>query len=166
MTNIFPASLTILLILALLPAAHGGAQQGKDGPDIYASYYSREDNYGKEAEGSGNSHYIKFYPENRIVRLYIPFPYSKSLKPDVINAVFDTAVKKTAKSAYIRDKFGLLDKPAVAHLDMVRRIDGEVMYDCGNATPCKVIFAGDSMTVIRPGVVMNREIFYERIDSH
>ena len=115
------------------------------------------------AESSGHSHYIKFYPEKRIIRLYIPFPYSKTLKADVIDAVFNAAAKKTNKSAFIKDKFGLLDKRVVAHLDFVRHVKNETMYDCGKSAPCRVIFNDDSMTIIKPGIVMEHEILYTRV---
>ena len=131
--------------------------------DIYAGYYSQEGNYGELGETSGHSHYVKFYPKNRILRLYIPFPYSKTVKPVAISTAFNTAAKKTSGSAYIRDKFGVMDVDIIAHLDTFRWVDGQVMYDCSNAAPCKIKFDDDSMTIIKPGVVLEHEILYELI---
>ncbi|RLA38726.1 MAG: hypothetical protein DRR06_20290, partial [Gammaproteobacteria bacterium] len=108
--------------------------------DIYSGYYSQEGNYGELGETSGHSHFIKFYPETRILRLYIPFPYSKTVKPAAINTAFDAAAKQASGSAYIRDKFGVMEKPIVAHLDTFRWVDGQAMYDCSNAAPCKINF--------------------------
>lgn len=134
-------------------------------PHIYSDYYSREGNDGKMAQASGNNHYIKFYPENRIIRLYIPFPYSKTVKPESINLAFDAAAKKTAGSAYIRDKFGIMDEPIVAHLDFFRWVDEQVMYDCGKSKPCRVLFGDGFMTVIKPGIVLEHKIRYERVSD-
>lgn len=84
--------LIVPLILTLSFPGICWSQQGEDKVDIYAGFYSRAENYQEMAEESGHSHYIKFYPENRIARLYIPFPYSKTQKADVINAMFDVAI--------------------------------------------------------------------------
>lgn len=130
---------------------------------IYSGYYSREGNDEKMAQTSGNNHYVKFYPENRIIRLYIPFPYSKTVKPAAINAAFNAAVKQSSGSAYIRDKFGVMEEPIVAHLDFFRWVDEQVMYDCGKPTPCKVDFATGFMTVIKPGIVLEHKIRYDLV---
>ena len=98
-----------------------------------------------------------------MVRMFIPFPYSKTVKPNAINTAFDAAVKRTSGSAYIRDKFNVLEKPAVVHLDTFRWIDGQVMYDCSNAAPCKINFNEKSMTIIKPGVVLEHEILYDLV---
>ncbi|HEY5734379.1 MAG TPA: hypothetical protein VIU36_06415 [Gammaproteobacteria bacterium] len=164
MKKVCSFSLMIFLISCALLTGSSWAQQEKIAtPDIYSGFYSREENYGKVARESGNSHYVKFYPENRIIRLYIPFPYSKSLKAEAINAAFDTIVKTTTGSAYIRDKFGVMEQQSVAHTDTFRWIDGQAMYDCGKARPCKIEFEPDSMTVIEPGVVMEHRVSYERV---
>lgn len=155
--------MTILLSCALLADSSLAQQEKTAAPDIYSGFYSREGNYGKVARESGNSHYVKFYPESRIIRLYVPFPYSKSLQAETINAAFDAIVKTTSGSAYIRDKFGVMEQQVVAHTDSFRWIDGQAMYDCGKARPCKIEFEPDSMTVIEPGVVMEHRVSYERV---
>ncbi len=132
---------------------------------VYSGYFSRQGNNGKMAEISGYSHYVKFYPNNRIIRLFIPYPYSKGITPDVIREVFSTVNRETTGSAYIRDTFGLLDKPVVAHLDVVRRVDGQIMFDCGDATPCTIEFPDDSMQVIKRGVVKDHVMDYVHIKN-
>ena len=62
----------LLIGLLTLGMAYAGSVQND--AEIYSGYYSREQNYGELARASGKSHYIRFYPENRIVRLLIPFP--------------------------------------------------------------------------------------------
>ncbi|MDH5368382.1 MAG: hypothetical protein OEW99_00035 [Gammaproteobacteria bacterium] len=127
---------------------------------IYSGFYSREGNNDKMAQTTGNNTYVKFYPKNRIIRLYIPYPYAKTVTAEAINKAFDSAVKKSSGSAYIRDKFGAMDKPVVAHLDSFRWVDNQVMYDCGKSSPCKVIFDEKSMTVFKPGMVVEHKINY------
>lgn len=132
---------------------------------IYSGYFSREGNDGKMAQTSGNNHYIKFYPEKRIIRLYIPFPYSKTVKPAAINRAFNTAATMSTGSAYIRGKFGVMDELIVAHLDFYHLVDKQVMYDCGKAKPCRVVFDDSFMTVIKPGIVLEHKIRYEHVNT-
>ena len=134
-----------------------------DSDKIYAGYYSREGNNGQVAQTTGNNTYIKFYPKNRIIRLYIPFPYAEKVKPAAIKKAFDNAAKKSSGIAYIRDKFGVMEKPVVANLDTFRWVDKQVMYDCGKSEPCKVSFDDKSMTVLKPGMVVPHKIQYQRI---
>ena len=56
-----------------------------------------------------------------------------------------------------------MEQQSVAHTDTFRWIDGQAMYDCGKARPCKIEFEPDSMTVIEPGVVMEHRVSYERV---
>jgi len=99
------------------------------------------------AEMSGKSHYIKFYPGDRVARLYIPYPYSKQLSTEMISKVFKVASGKTTGSAYIRDTFGLLDKAVVAHLDDFRRVvDGLIQ-------------------VIKKGIVKDHIIKYNYVED-
>lgn len=132
---------------------------------IYSGYYSREGNNGKMAQTSGNNQYLKFYPENRIIRLYIPFPYAESVKPEAIKHAFNAAAKESAGSAYIRDKFTVMAEPVVAHLDFFRWVDGQVMYDCGKPRPCKVVLDDGFLTVVKPGIVLEHKIRYDLISD-
>jgi len=117
-------------ISVILISGIGWAQETDSGqPDIYTGFYSQEGNYGELGETSGHSHYVKFYPPNRMVRMFIPFPYSKMVRPDAISTAFNMAVKRTSGSAYIRDKFSVFEKPAVVHLDSFRWVDDQVMFD-------------------------------------
>jgi hypothetical protein len=161
-----PKSILLLpLIIGLFdPGTSYAVNSSVEARHIYTGYYSREGNDGKMALTSGNNHYIRFYPENRIIRLYIPYPYSKKVKPGAIKLAFDAAAKKSTGSAYIRDKFGVMDEPIVAHLDFFRWVDGHIMYDCGKPKPCKVLFNGGFMTVIKSGIVLEHKIRYEHVN--
>lgn len=131
---------------------------------IFQGYYSREGNNAKMAETTGNNTYVKFYPDNRVIRLYIPYPYAKSVKPEAIKKVFDNAAKKSSGSAYIREKFGAMENDVMAHLDTFRWVDNQVMFDCGKSEPCKVTFAENSMVVLKPGMVVAHKINYSLVN--
>ena len=77
---------------------------------VYNGFFSREENDGKMAQMSGKSHYMKFYPPNRVIRLFIPYPYSTTVKAEEISAVFAEVSKKTIGDAFIRGKFGVMDR--------------------------------------------------------
>lgn len=157
--------LTVLLLLwSMSVNGPASAQQPPDHEtDIYTGYYSREGNFGEMAKSSGNSHFIKFYPDKRFVRLYIPYPYSEEVSSVAINAAFAAAFKRTTGSAYIRDKFDVMEQPVVAHIDSYRVVEGTVMYDCGKARPCRIEFDDGSMNEVKPGVVMEHNIPYTHV---
>lgn len=134
-----------------------------DAEKIYTGFYSREGNNAKHAETNGFNIYVKFYPDNRIIRLNIPYPYAKTVKPEAIHKAFENAVKKSSGIAYIRDKFDVMEVKVTAILDTFRWIDEQVMYDCGKNEPCKVNFDDKSMTVLKPGMVVAHKINYKRI---
>ena len=157
-------ALIVTLVTGVLISGSSWAEEVVNSQkDIYTGFFSQEKNYGELGKTSGHSHYVKFYPENRILRLYIPFPYSKTVNPAAINAAFNAAASKTSGSAYIKDTFGVMEEKVIAHLDTFRWIDGQVMYDCSLAAHCKINFSDDSMTLIKPGVVLEHEILYEWI---
>ncbi|MDH5573218.1 MAG: hypothetical protein OEY89_15765 [Gammaproteobacteria bacterium] len=157
--------ISLMFVIAISVLNPGMANSGQEEKDIvvYSGYYVREGNEGKTAELSGKSHYVKFYPGNKVVRLYIPYPYSMSLSPDVIRKVFSTASKKSSNSAFIRDKFDLLEQPIVAHIDTFRRVNGEIQYDCGNSAPCKIIFMDNSISTIQKAIVGEHIIKFDYV---
>jgi hypothetical protein len=157
-------SLILILILSVFGLRVSYADKPlANTPKIDLGFYSREGNNEKMAKTSGNNQYIRFYPEKRIIRLYIPYPYSKTVKQETINAAFNAAAKVSTGSAYIRDKFGVMDVDIVAHLDFFHWVDGQVMYDCSKPKPCKVIFGDSAMTVIKPGIVLEHKIRYKLV---
>lgn len=155
-------STAILLITTLAPGL-AYSEPGNIDADAYSGYYSREQNDGELARASRNSHYIRFFPENRIVRLIIPFPYSTTLSADTIRRVFDIAINKTTGSAYISDTFGLLDERIVAHLDSVRLIEGTYFFDCGVTVPCRIEFTGKGMNIVQKGIVKDHVTAYDLV---
>ena len=160
----FTTAFSLLAILvSILFSGFACAAQEQEDIVVYSGYFSRQENDGKMAEMSGKSHYIKFYPGDRVVRLYIPYPYSKQLSTKIISKVFKEANSKTSGSAYIRDTFGLLEKPIVAHLDDFRRVDGQIQFDCGSSNPCTIEFLDGFIQVIKKGIVKDHIIKYNYV---
>ncbi len=162
-TRAFPLLLVIIVTTLFSGLAFSG--QEKEDVVVYEGYFSRQGNNGKMAEMSGFSHYVKFYPNNRVIRLYISYPYSKQVSPEVISKVFKKVSGQTTGNAYIRDTFGLLDKPIVAHLDVFRRIDGEIKFDCGASAPCTIEFLDGLIQVVKKGIVKDHIIKYEHVNE-
>lgn len=131
--------------------------------DIAAGYYAREQNDGELASASGSSQFIRFYGQDRIAELYIPFPYANSVAPATIRQVFDRAAGKTPGIAYLSDTFGLLDEKATVHLDRIRLIDGGYFFDCGASLPCRIEFTDEGMNIIRRGLVSDRTTHYNLV---
>jgi len=161
-TTAFPL---LAILVSLLFSGLACAAQEEEDIVIYSGYFSRQENDGKMAEMSGKSHYIKFYPGDRVARLYIPYPYSKQLSTEMISKVFKVASGKTTGSAYIRDTFGLLDKAVVAHLDDFRRVDGQIQFDCGSSNPCTIEFLDGLIQVIKKGIVKDHIIKYNYVED-
>ena len=149
-------SVISIIILAIGLVYSGSGRAGSD-------YYSREQNDGDMARASNRSHYIRFYPGNRVVRLIIPFPYSTGLSPNTIRQVFSKAINKTSGSAYISDTFGILEPQLVAQIDSVRVIEGNYYYDCGVALPCKIEFVDKGMNVVQKGIVKDHITAYQLV---
>jgi len=164
--NVSSLLLVLFLLLAVFSSRVSFAEKSPlKEQNILSGYYTREGNDGKMAKASGHNEYVKFYPGKRIIRLYVPYPYSKTVKSDVINRAFSMAIKETSGSAYIKSKFGVMDKPVIAYLDFYHWVNDQVMYDCGKPMPCKVTFDDKSMTVLKPGIVLGHKIHYGRVND-
>ena len=128
-----------------------------------SGYYSRHEQPGGMAESSGQSEFIRFYEPDRIIHLYMPFPYSNSLEPNQLRQLFSAANAKTSGSAYLRGDFDILSEDIVAHVDKVKIVDAQAMIDCSNSAPCRIKFSTNGMEIIKPGVVLEHITEYELI---
>lgn len=155
--------LVSLLVLGLVLPPVTGASENKEDPVIYDGYFSREENDGKMARLTGKSHYVKFYPGNRVIRLYIPHPYSLTIKPDLMLKVFEKVNSTTTGIAYFQSTFDLLDEKIIAYTDSLKRPGGELMFDCGSSAPCRIFFEDNIMKVIKKGVINDNLIHYEHV---
>jgi len=131
---------------------------------FYSGFFSREENDGKMARLSGKSHYMKFYPPDRIVRLFIPYPYSTTVKPEAIASVFNTVSKKSVGDAYIRGKFDVMDQAVIANLGSVKTGQGIVLFDCDSSAPCRIEFTEKNLRVIKKGILADHIIVYDHVN--
>ena len=155
---------TFLSVVLIMFSVALYAQEDED-VLVYSGYFSREQNDGEMARITGKSHYVKFFEGNRFIRLYIPYPFSKTVKPDDISKIFQIVNKRTTASAYIKEDFGILSENIIAHIDVIRRVNGDVMYDCGVISPCKIVFAKDSFKVLQKGIFKDHVTNYEYVNK-
>jgi len=146
-----------VLCAILFATAPASGEQAGASPLVVGGYFAPVDDGG---EPSGTSQFIRFFAPDRIVRLYVPHPHDRDVDARVIGRAFENINAATAASAYLRGDFDALPFDATAHVDRVRIMDGSVRFDCGRAAPCTVVFGDDSMTIVSPGIVGNREFPY------
>ena len=111
---------------------------------------------------------MKFYPPNRIIRLFIPYPYSTTVKPEAIASVFNTISKKSVGDAFIRGKFAVMDQDVIANLGTVKTGQGIVLFDCDSSSPCRIEFTEKDLKVIKKGILADHIIVYDhvKVDTH
>ena len=146
----------VLCAILFVTAPASGDEAGAS-PLVVGGYFAPVDDGG---EPSGTSRFIRFFAPDRIVRLYVPHPFDREVDVGVIGRAFENIHATTAASAYLRGDFGVLPFDATAHVDRVRIMDGSVLFDCGRAAPCIVVFGEESMTIVSPGIVGSREFPY------
>ncbi|MBT7411195.1 MAG: hypothetical protein HN826_15960 [Methylococcales bacterium] len=134
-------------------------------PIVYSGFFSREENDGKMARLSGKSHYMKFFKPYRVIRLFIPYPYSTTLKPEVINEVFHKVGQMTVGDSFIRGKFGVLEQDAIVNIGKVKSIDDFTMFDCDASAPCRIQFMEKGLKIIKKGILADHIIMYNYIDK-
>jgi len=157
--------LFLVICLSTILSVFAGTLYAQDKEDVvvYSGYYTREQNDGEMARITGKSHYVKFFEGNRIIRLYVPYPFSGPIKPEDLHKIFQLAHKRSAVSAYIKDDFGILDEKIIAHIDVIHRVNGEIMYDCGVMSPCKIVFGKNSFKVLQKGIAKDHVTLYDYV---
>ncbi len=150
-----------ILLLPLLPQGVAAAR-----PDIHSGYYSRDGNDQLAAKTTGHSIYIKFYPDQWVIMLYVPYPYSLSVKPAALHQVFRNVKRKARSKSYIRGSFGVLEEKATAHIETYKMLDGDTaLFECDGLAPCRARFSGDTMELIKAGMINNHIIGFTRVDD-
>ncbi len=160
--------LTHILIISVtsLWMNHSGAGELSESTAkvAFSGHFSMQDNNGEKARMRGTNQYLKFYPNQRYIRLFIPLPYAASLTPEIIARVFLHADKTSTSSAFLRDRFKLLEEPAVAHLDRYLQVDGSIAFHCDSSVPCTTHFTEELLEVKKRGIVGEHIIKYDRVD--
>ncbi|MCP4076929.1 MAG: hypothetical protein GY744_12190 [Gammaproteobacteria bacterium] len=166
--NFLAIFITIALTLSVSGISHAIEEQKlvqSEGTVLfYSGFFSREENDGKMAQLSGKSHYMKFYPPNRIIRLFIPYPYSTKVKPEAIASVFNIVSKKSMGDAFIRGKFDVMDQSVIANLGTVKTGEDIVLFDCDSSSPCRIEFTEKDLKVIKKGILADHIIVYDHVN--
>lgn len=151
---------TLALLLLLPPLAFSDQEMEKK---IQTGYFSREGNDGAAARTTQTSIYIKFYPDSWVALLYVPYPYSTTLQAGILSGVFEEIWRQAKSNSFIRSKFGLLDEPAIVHLETWRMEGDTFLFDCGGRMPCVVEFSDQSMNMIKKGIIGEHIIKFNRV---
>ena len=154
-----PVFTAFILLTAWLPTGQAAEQV-----DIYSGYYSRDGNDDRPAKLAGNSIYIKFYQDKRVILLYVPYPYSLTVKPGTLHSTFKEAALQGTGKAYIRSKFSALAEPAVAHIESYEMLEQDfARFECDGTAPCRVNFHGDRMEMRKAGMLNDHIIQFYRV---
>ena len=160
-----PLLLASMLLLAAAPAIvfSSGAQPARES---LSGYYAREGNGGSPAQAAGNNIYIRFFPEQWMAMLFLPYPYAEQVDSATITAVFDAARAQTGSSAYLRGSFDLLEQKATLHIERYGYLEDRVLFECGSLAPCTIKLGEGYLELIKPGVINEHIIRYRHIAAN
>ncbi len=164
MKSLFKQLRVCLLTLALLPTL-GYAAEAIEEADIFNGYYSRVGNDGKPAEATGYSLSMKFYPDQWVILLYIPYPYSNSVSTEVVHKVFAEVKQTVTESAYVKSDFGLLEQAATVSIEPYGIENDRALFDCGGSGTCATIFFKDALHIVKTGIINDHIIKYNRVPN-
>lgn len=158
------ASLLVFLLLGVALQPSMANDEVAVDVDIYSGYYSRDRTDGKASEIAGSSQYIKFYPNQWVVMIYIPYEYSQTLGAEQILAALNDIKSKAKVQTYFKAKFGSLTEISVAHVEIYRVMGkNQLEFECDGTAPCRVKFSGDIMEVRKAGMLSDHIVDYNRI---
>ena len=128
--------------------------------DTFNGYFSRIGNDGTPASTTGKSLYIKYYPDEWVILLYIPFPYSKTVAEQTVHQAF-AEVRATVKSnAFVKGKFGGLEEAAIADVEPYRMENGRALFACGNGGTCATEVVEGNIQIVKQGILGEHIIKY------
>jgi len=153
----------LLLLIALLPCKEAFSTDAATTRESLTGYYSRDGNNSSPAEASGNNIYIRFFPEQWLAMMFLPYPYAEQVKPDTIHEVFDTARATARSSAYLRGTFGLLDEKATLQIERYGYLEDRIIFECGSLAPCTIRFGDGYIELIKPGMITEHIVRYNPV---
>lgn len=139
------------------------SQQSTLKADTLTGHFSREGNNDTPAQTINNNIYIKLFEDNSIATLYIPYPYAKSVSPDIITNILEEAKRQTSSSAFIRGKFGHLEENATVHVEKFGFFEDQIVYECGSLAPCTIKLHEGYLELIKPGMINEHIIKYHHV---
>ncbi len=130
--------------------------------DIYNGFYSRPVEVDRSAHMASNKLYIKFYPDDRVILLNIPYPYSNSVADEIVHRVFITIRNQIHSNAFIKGTFDLLEEAAIASVDTYTMENERALFSCGNSITCTAEFNEHKLRITSPGIVGERITIYQQ----
>jgi len=154
--------LSTLMVIAVFPGASLPAQQS-DKMDIYSGHFSMEGNNESPSQTINNNIYIKFFKNQWIATLYIPYPYATTVESSAITRVFEEAKRQTSGSSYLRGTFGQLSERATVHIEKFGYLEDRLVFECGSLSPCTIRLGDNYLELIKPGVINEHIIKYNHV---
>lgn len=148
----------LLLVGGMLLTAAAGAQTA--GGEILHGFYARMGNDGSPSQTAGNNIYIKFYPDQWLGMLFVPYPYAGAVESPMIARVFANARKQASSSAYIKSRFGLLDEAATIHIERYGHLQDRLAFECGGMSACTIRVGDGYIELIKPGIINEHIVRY------
>lgn len=152
-------------IVTLLFSFSGISSAEQNELDFLSGYFSREGNSEKVAEATNNNIYIKFYPEQWIAILYVPYPYAATVNHDTINLVFKKVNRSSEGGSFTRSDFGLLNEAATVHVEKYKLVIDQFQFKCGSITPCAIRFSEDYLELVKSGIINEHIIKFDHLPN-
>lgn len=150
--------------LSLIVLAPGPALcEQPDKTDITSGHYSREGNNASPSKTINNNIYIKFFDNQWIGVMHVPYPYATTVDADTITKALEQAKKQTTGSSYLRGTFGHLQEAATVQIEKYGYIEDRIVFECGSLSPCTIKLADGYLELIKPGVINEHIIKYNHI---
>ena len=162
-TRLLPILLGFVLLFAALPGSVLSSDINTSSRESLSGYYSREGNSGSPAQAAGNNIYIRFFSEQWLAMMFLPYPYAKQVAPVTIHSVFDAARAQARGSAYLRGTFGELDEKATLQIERYGYLEDRIVFECGSLAPCTIRFGDGYIELIKPGMINEHIIRYNPI---
>ena len=159
-----PLLFASMLLLCALPGSSFSSGAQAVGESL-SGYYAREGNGGSPAQAAGNNIYIRFFPEQWVAMLFLPYPYAEQVDSATIVSVFDAARARTDSSSYLRGRFDLLEQKATLHIERYGYLEDRVLFECGSLAPCTIRMGEGYLELIKPGMINEHIIRYLHITA-
>ena len=152
----------IALMLFWVSVSGHSAETGLDS-DTFNGYFSRLGNDGTPASTTGKSLYIKYYPDEWVILLYIPFPYSKTVAEQTVHQAFAEVREKYKSNSFVKGKFGGLAESTIADVEPYRMENGRALFACGSGGTCATEFVEGDIQIVKQGILGEHIIKYLHI---
>ena len=158
--KILPA---LLLLIALLPCKEAFSADTATPRESLSGFYARDGKNSSSAVAAGNNIYIRFFPEQWLGMMFLPYPYAEQVASATIHSVFDAARAQARGSAYLRGTFGELDEKATLHIERYGYLEDRILFECGSLAPCTIRFGDGYIELIKPGMINEHIIRYNPV---